>query len=780
MNYDFSTLNDKDLEELTRDILSRSIGINFQCFKMGADQGADLRYATDSNENEIIVQVKHYLGSGLSKLKRLLKKEEFNKIVKLNPRRYILVTSLHLSHKNKLDIKLILNPYIISTADILGREDLNSLLRTHPDIEEAHFKLWLSSTPILKRILKNGIKGRSEFVDLKIKERIKIFVPSRIHKKAVDILNNRNFILITGAPGIGKTTLADMLTYQLLATDFELIYVTEIREAEEAFESNKKQVFYFNDFLGTITLDLTSSRNTDTAIINFIERVKGDKFKRLILTCRTTILNQAKAISEVISNSKIEISNHEVKIEDYGNLERAKILYNHIYFSNLQDDLKTVFFKDHFYWKVIKHENYNPRLIEFFTDNERLQRNIDYDKEVLEFLDHPDKIWEKPYTIQLSDNSRLFLSTMFSLGNRNVIAEENLRSAFEARIDYEVKHNNYQRKSNTFNKVLHELLGAFIIRIVNVRSYGNSIEYKFFNPSIEDFLQFYFSEKNLEEYFNVLNSAIFFSQFKERISTNPDKQSESVFFSTKNYTKLLKIFIERIPHLQPYSGSKELETIICLIRLFQWTHTKDLLIEVMNNLFINKLYWGDRENLIEILDYIAENNLNNSFSFSLEEMFLKLTEDMLSYYQIYSLSKLISKHNIYTEFLERHRKIETEYFKTIQSNINKCWDKDLNDFISTTYGIATLTDKNELYKTIETRKEEAIKLNKLMRVDTSPIISDFSFDYDDQIIKNIAKKSEDKLKIENMLKDESKISESLEINRLFNHEGDEERDSFPW
>ncbi|WP_410867374.1 restriction endonuclease, partial [Paraburkholderia sp. SIMBA_027] len=58
MNYNFSTLNDRDLEELTRDLLSKKLSIDFQSFKPGPDQGIDLRYSTFNDENEIVVQVK--------------------------------------------------------------------------------------------------------------------------------------------------------------------------------------------------------------------------------------------------------------------------------------------------------------------------------------------------------------------------------------------------------------------------------------------------------------------------------------------------------------------------------------------------------------------------------------------------------------------------------------------------------------------------------------------------------------------------------------------------
>src|SRR5690606_15222781 len=104
-NYDFSTLNDRDLEELTRDLLSKKLSLNFQSFKPGADKGMDLRYSTLNDENEIVVQVKHYIGSGIAKLKQDLKRKEISKVVSLKPKRYIFCTSLPLSPQDKEEIK---------------------------------------------------------------------------------------------------------------------------------------------------------------------------------------------------------------------------------------------------------------------------------------------------------------------------------------------------------------------------------------------------------------------------------------------------------------------------------------------------------------------------------------------------------------------------------------------------------------------------------------------------------------------------------------------------
>ena len=125
--YDFQTLSPKDFEELTRDLLQKELNITLESFKNGKDQGIDLRYANNA-DNEIIVQCKHYKNSKFSNLIKSLK-EEVNKIQKLNPSRYIVATSLALSPKNKDRILSTCSPYITSTSDVLGLDDLNNLIQ---------------------------------------------------------------------------------------------------------------------------------------------------------------------------------------------------------------------------------------------------------------------------------------------------------------------------------------------------------------------------------------------------------------------------------------------------------------------------------------------------------------------------------------------------------------------------------------------------------------------------------------------------------------------------
>lgn len=513
-NYDFSTLNDKDLEILVCDLFTREFSVNFQSFKVGKDKGIDLRYSTNNSENEIIVQVKHYLKSGFTQLINTLKSPEKEKVDKLSPKRYILVTSIGLSPTDKEKIKATLHPHIKSTNDILGCDELNTLISKYSDIEKKHFKLWFSNTYILQKIFSNGVDGRSAFIAEKIKKTLGLYVVNETYENALEKLREHKVLLITGSPGIGKTTLANLITYRLLSRDFRLVYIDDkIREGEDLFDDdlNAKQLFYFDDFLGSNYLEIINSRNTDKSIVNFIERVKVTPNKYLILTTRTTILNQARSIHEKLSRANLDSLKYEIEISNYNDYEKAKILYNHLYFNDLPIEMSSEIFKEKRYKKIIKHRNYNPRLIEFFT----LLHNINHLKPseyfdfILYHLENPGEIWESAITNQLNEEEKYLLFTLLTLG-RNV-EKDVLEIAFDERISNEVLKHGFSRRVNIFNIAFKNLLSGYITNSY-FSQYGSKSHVNYINPSLRDYLILYFN-RNSSEKWRLIDSFKYIEQF---------------------------------------------------------------------------------------------------------------------------------------------------------------------------------------------------------------------------------------------------------------------------
>lgn len=484
-NYDFSNLNDKEFEALAIELLSKRENTLIERFKSGKDKGVDGRFFACSRKvgNEVIVQCKHWVKSDLATLLRHLSKEEVEKVNKLIPARYIFVTSQELSRENKKKIALIFAPYIKREDDVLGKDDLNQLLERNPSVEQNHYKLWLTSARILVNIANAALIGRSKAKVTEIVEKSKLYARTSSHLKAHKILEDFNTVIVTGEPGSGKSTLADQLCLDFLANGYNLIVISdEIKEAESMFNPDEKQIFYYDDFLGRNYLQAIEN-NKDSAICNFIERVKKSKNKKFILTSRTNILNQGHALSDIFKVGKIEKSQHEIRIDGLTKIEKAQILYNHIWFGNLGESYIDQIYFTKRYHDIIKHQNFNPRLISFLVDMEKIHsispnEYWDYAKSL---LSNPSDVWTNLFDSQIDQASRDLVTLVVMNGGS--ISESELERAYE---EFRQKWGivNAAPVNRSFYNTSKLMVGAMLNRKMN----SARVSYDLFNPSIGDFV----------------------------------------------------------------------------------------------------------------------------------------------------------------------------------------------------------------------------------------------------------------------------------------------------
>jgi hypothetical protein len=154
MTHDFSSLSPAEFEDLTRDLLGRELGVRFEAFPDGPDDGMDGRHA--AAHGDVILQAKHYYRSGYAKLRTKMKQER-SVIDALNPERYVLATSAALTPANKTQIAAAIGPALQSPGDIFGPQDLIALLRKFPDVETAHPELWQQSSAVLKSLITGAV-----------------------------------------------------------------------------------------------------------------------------------------------------------------------------------------------------------------------------------------------------------------------------------------------------------------------------------------------------------------------------------------------------------------------------------------------------------------------------------------------------------------------------------------------------------------------------------------------------------------------------------------------
>ena len=226
MAYDFTTLSPDDFESLVADVLSRELDIRLETFKSGKDRGIDLRHTRVLAPLwTTIIQCKRYATHKYTELIRAVKLER-TKVAKLRPKQYILATSVALSPDNKDELFSILQPWCKSTGDIYGASDLNRLLLKFPEVERNHFKLWISNTAVMERVLHARIFNLTNTTLESIRGSLSRIVLHEGFDRALDILRNNHHVLIVGNPGIGKTTLAKVILCRYLREGFEPIVLS--------------------------------------------------------------------------------------------------------------------------------------------------------------------------------------------------------------------------------------------------------------------------------------------------------------------------------------------------------------------------------------------------------------------------------------------------------------------------------------------------------------------------------------------------------------------------
>lgn len=462
-DYDFHELSPLDFEHLVRDLFQADEGISLESFKTGKDKGIDFRFAR--GPDRIIGQCKHYLRTGLSGLLQSVKKEA-PKVARLNPSRYVFATSVPLSPDDKDKIQKHIGAQYLATGDIWGPSELNDLLGRHDEVQRRHYKLWLASTAVLERVLHNDVATQSDFAVRTVHSDIKRYVQSSAYPRALDMLEAEKVAIISGLPGVGKTTLAKMLLYRHLEQGYQAVVIRrDVAEGQKLMQPGRKQIFYFDDFMGATYLGEHGSpleRNGDQAIIDFVAMVRESPDARLVLTTREHILGQAFNVSERLRHSDLKLTRVMLKIGDYNTQQRAEILYNHIYFSDLPQDYRDVLLDDDFYLEVLRHPKFNPRLVQWLSDFQRVKRVpvTEYQTFVRKLLADPTEIWMHAYRFQLSEAGRSLLLALFSYDGRT--GAYRLRRAFQALHRHRGARNQFKVQAEDFSDAVAELANAFI------------------------------------------------------------------------------------------------------------------------------------------------------------------------------------------------------------------------------------------------------------------------------------------------------------------------------
>jgi hypothetical protein len=250
------------------------------------------------------------------------------------------------------------------------------------------------------------------------------------------------------------------------------------------------------------------------SIVNLIELVKRSKSARLILTSREYIIAQALINHERFSNSDFLDAKYQLQLSEYNQLDKARILYNHLYFSDLDNSYVREIVVSKTYKIIVSHANYMPRIISSLTQSSRLKNvtESEYPNLFLEVLKNPKELWAHPFK-QITSSARSVLLILLSLGSKaHSLCLEKASNSF---LDLSAVKNNFSRSYDDYYQAINELFGSFL------EPTGNRVG--FHNPSLKDFLEDYLLQRPVFV-MHIIESSVYLQQIFEiwKLTKKPD------------------------------------------------------------------------------------------------------------------------------------------------------------------------------------------------------------------------------------------------------------------
>jgi hypothetical protein len=376
-------------ERLCQSLLKARCGLGVEAWGGRGDLGRDayaegpLRFpGEEENQGPFVFQAKFVAdanAAGAKPMRALMKgvRAELAEIAKREakgvweaPRFYALLTNTPLTVARRKEVKKALEKGLekTTTVTILGAGDIDGMLDDSRDTVRLAFPQILGLRDIfalLDKTVNKDIINRSKVALSMGAELAKTFVATGAYEEALEVLRRRHFVVLTGPPEMGKTTIARIVALARLSEGWEAYECRGPNDLLRVHDVEKPQVFVADDAFGSTEYQPEKGSQWADELERILQMLDARHW--LLLTSRPAPLRTAleklylQGAAEDFPKPQEVIVNASKLTEK----EKAQMLYRHAKNSVGSEEGRALIAKHAV--AMVRHKDFTPLRIRHFV-----------------------------------------------------------------------------------------------------------------------------------------------------------------------------------------------------------------------------------------------------------------------------------------------------------------------------------------------------------------------------------------------------------------------------